>query len=585
MTAAGERSGDGAARDADEARVEETMVADAQSPADHTEVEAEAAERPGTWRGRLLWSGGTVAAAVGLFIGLLAISWTYWVNSDGSGIAMQGWDMLHGNLLLSGWWTSDVSFYTFEVPIDAIVESFHGLNAGVVHITAAIAYTLLVCVAALLARGKSRGGAGVAAALIAGGILLAPGDVVSTGILLGSPDHIGVGVPILLTFLVVDRLRERWWVPLVVCVLLLWAQLDDPTAEFAAAFALAVVCLVRVCLGLLRSTGRLVGAGNRAWLYDAGLGVAAVVSYGLTRLAVHLIRSAGGFSMRQIQQATQVQPLSQWPHQMSNTWHNALILFGADYWDQHGTLQTTISAVHVIGAALALIGVLAGIVSLVRRDGDRITQTLTIGTLVTLVAGAFVTPMAQGYDAHEIAVVLPLSAVLAGRTIGPWLMRRRMTRLALIPAGGALLAAYMAFFGYYATQPSVPARTQTLDRWLVAHHLTNGLGRYWTGSSTRLDTGGAVQISPVDPNPQRPYPWITKPSWYNPNEHTANFVVAGTDPSAGLVFSESAVVKAYGKPAREYRFDGFIIMVYNQNLLRQVYKPVQPNPDTGSFHL
>jgi len=583
MTAAGERSGDGAARDADEAKVEKTLVTDAQSPADR--AEAEAARQPGTWRGRLLWAGGIAVAAVGLFTGLLAISWTYWVNSDGAGIALQGWDMLHGNLLLSGWWTSDVSFYTFEVPIDAIVESFRGLNAGVVHITAAVAYTLLVCVGALLARGKSRGGAGVAAALIAGGILLAPGDTVSTGILLGSPDHIGVGVPILLTFLVVDRLRERWWVPLVVCVLLVWAQLDDPTAEFAAAFALAVVCLVRACLGLLRRTGRPAGAGDRAWRYDAALGVAAVVSYGLTRFTVRVIRSYGGFSMRQLQQATQIQPVSHWPHQLVNTWDNTLILFGADYWDEHGTLLTAASAVHFIGAVLALIGVLAGIVSFVRRDGDRVTQALTVGTLVTLAAGAFATAMAPGYDAHEIAVVLPLSAVLAGRTIGPWLMRRRLTRLALIPAGGALLAAYLAFFGYYATQPSVPPRTHTLDQWLVAHHLTNGLGQYWTGSSTRLDTGGAVQISPMDPTPKRPYPWITKPSWYDPNEHTANFVVAGTEPSAGLVFSESAVMQAYGKPAREYRFDGFIIMVYNENLLRHVSKPVQPNPDNGSFHL
>ena len=583
MTAAGERSGDGAARDADETKVEETPVTDAQSLADR--AEAEAAGRPGPWRGRLLWAGGTVAAAVGLFIGLLAISWTYWVNSDGAGIALQGWDMLHGNLLLSGWWTADVSFYTVEVPLDAIAESFRGLNAGVVHISAAIAYTLLVCVGALLARGKLRGGAGVAAALIAGGILLAPGDVVSTGILLGSPDHIGVGVPILLTFLVVDRLRERWWVPIVACVLLVWAQLDDPTAEFAAAFALAVVCLVRACLGLLRRSGRSVGAGDRAWRYDAALGVAAVVSYGLTRLAVRLIRADGGFSMRQLQQATKIQPVSQWPQQVSNTWHNTLILFGADYWDQHGNLLTAASAVHVIGAVLALIGVLAGIVSFVRRDGDRITQTLTLGTLVTLGAGAFVTAMTPGYDAHEIAVVLPLSAVLAGRTIGPWLVRRRLTRLTLIPAGGALLAAYLAFFGYYATQPSAPPRTRTLDNWLVAHHLTNGLGRYWTGSSTRLDTGGAIQISPVDPAPRRPYPWVTKPSWYNPHEHTANYVVAGTNPSSGLVFSESAVLKAYGKPAHEYRFDDFIIMVYNKNLLHDVYKPVQPNPDTGSFHL
>jgi hypothetical protein len=574
-TATGEQGGDSAAATA--RQVGGSEIADTRPTGKRADTAA-AAGRHGTWRGRLLWTGGTVVAAVLLFIGLLRISWTYWVNSDGSGVALQGWDMLHGNLLLSGWWTADVSFYTFETPIDAVVEAVRGLGAGVVHITAAIAYTLLVCVGALVARGKSRGPAGVAAALLAGGILLAPGDSVSAGLLLGSPDHIGVAVPILLTLLLVDRAPERWWVAPLVCVLLVWAQLDDPVAEFAAAFALAVVCLVRAVLGLARRR-------DHGWRYDAALGVAAVVSYGLTRFAVRLIRDAGGFSMRGLQQAEEIQPLSHWPHQVLTAGHNTLILFGADYFDQPSKLLTAAAAVHFVGAVLAAIGIIAGIVSLVRRRGDRVTQTLTIGTLVTLGAGAFVTAMAPGYDAHQIAVVLPFGAVLAGRTIGPWLVRQRRAKLALIPAGGVLLAAYLAFFGYFATGKSVPARTQTLDDWLVARHMTNGLGRYWAASSTRLVTGDKVWISPVDPIPNRPYPWITKPSWYDPGDHTANFVVAGTDPQAGLVFSESAVTKAFGKPAREYRFSQFIIMVYNKNLLRELDKPVQPNPDTGSLHV
>ena len=38
------------------------------------------------------------------------------VNADGASNALQAWDMLHGNLLLHGWWLSDVSFYTTELP-------------------------------------------------------------------------------------------------------------------------------------------------------------------------------------------------------------------------------------------------------------------------------------------------------------------------------------------------------------------------------------------------------------------------------------------------------------------------------------
>jgi hypothetical protein len=289
--------------------------------------------------------------------------------------------------------------------------------------------------------------------------------------------------------------------------------------------------------------------------------------------------------MRRLQQATQVQPVAHWPHQLEETAYNTLILFGADFTRQSSAMFTAGAVVHLAGAALAACGVLAGLVALVRR-ADRVTQALTVGTLVTLGAGAFLTAMTPGYDAHEIAVVLPFSAVLAGRTIGPWLVRGRLARLTLVPAGGVLLAAYLAFFGFFAAQtPAVPARTSDLGGFLVAHHLTDGIGEYWVGSSTRLVTGGRVRISPAGPSPRHPYPWITRPSWYSADIHTANFVVAGTDPGGGQVFSESAVVEAFGKPVREYRFSRYIVMVYDKNLLRELHKPVQPRPDTGGFRL
>ena len=42
----------------------------------------------------------------------LRLAQTRAVNSDGAAQALQAWDMLHGNPLLRGWTTSDVSFYT-----------------------------------------------------------------------------------------------------------------------------------------------------------------------------------------------------------------------------------------------------------------------------------------------------------------------------------------------------------------------------------------------------------------------------------------------------------------------------------------
>ena len=74
------------------------------------------------------------------------------IASDGSSNALQAWSMLHGNLLLRGWSVSDVSFYTTEVPEYAFVELVRGPGPDVIHIGAALTYTLVVLFAVLLTK-------------------------------------------------------------------------------------------------------------------------------------------------------------------------------------------------------------------------------------------------------------------------------------------------------------------------------------------------------------------------------------------------------------------------------------------------
>jgi hypothetical protein len=514
-------------------------------------------------RARLLWAGALVVAAVALFWSYLLQSRTTAVNSDAAGMVLQGWDMMHGNVLLHGWFVADVSFSTFEIPIDGLVAVIHGLGPDVAHITAAIVYTLLVLSAALLARGTARGAEGIVRAVLAGGILVAPGYSPGTHVLLLAPDHTGIGVPILLALLFADRARERWWGVAGTGLLLVWAQVDDPLAKYAAAAPIALVCLVRAVLPLVRR--------RRPGWYDAGLAAAAIVSVGLTDLVVRGIRAAGGYQMH-VLKVRQSIPVSAWGEQVKLTVDNVLILFGADFFDQPTALRTAIAVLHLAGFLLALAGLLAGIACLF-RSADRITQVLTVGTLVVLVAATFATHMTLLAGAHEIAVVLPFGAVLAGRTVGPWLARRRLPRLALTPVLTVVLAGYLAALGWAAAQPKQQAETQQLADWLVAHHLTGGLAKYWGASSTTLSSGGQVLVAPTADLGKLPYTWVAKASWYDPAVSRATFVVAVPGSGNAYAFSEAGVRRTFGQPAREYRVRQYIIMVWDKNLLLQVSQP------------
>ena len=164
-------------------------------------------------RGRLpllLWAGGLLLVGIGLFTLYVRQSRIAPFNSDGAAAILQAQAMLHGNPLLRGWWTSDVSFYTTELPEYMLVELFRGVRPEVVHIAGALGYTLAVLLAALLARGSARGRAGIIRALLAAGIMLAPSIIGGTEVFLENPDHAGTAVPILALLLLLDRAPERW---------------------------------------------------------------------------------------------------------------------------------------------------------------------------------------------------------------------------------------------------------------------------------------------------------------------------------------------------------------------------------------
>jgi hypothetical protein len=574
---------------------------------------------------RAAWRLATVAAVaaltVGLFWAYLLQSRTEAVNSDAAGMVLQGWDLLHGNLLLRGWFMADVSFYTFEIPLDGLVAVASGLRADVVHVTAAAEYAALVLFAALLAAGSARDrrrGSREAwvRALIAAGVMVAPGEVPGAHVLLLAPDHTGIGVPVLITLLVVDRVRPRRLLPvlataLLVGLLLIWAQLDDPVAEFGCALPLGLACIAPLAAAPVRRLADRIRArpGEPAtpslpWRseaaqrgYDFALVVAAAASYLLTQLAIRAINRAGGYHMEPIPGGVQFGTFGK---QVNTLGQNLMYLFGANFW---GTPQApALGYLHLAGLAVALLGLLIAVWSWPRAD--RVTRAIVIAVLVVLAAAA-VSPLTQPISGtHEIAIVLPLSAVLAGRGIGPWLAgrrkgdraeeaadgtadgasegadqaapRARAARAARVVVACVLIAfgaGYLSDLGYNASGPSSPAVNQVLADWLVAHKLTSGLGGYWDANVTSLDSGGQVRIAPVV-NGNYGYLWVAKRAWFDPKLYSANFVIAHEQRlGAGYEYVGNAIDR-YGKPAAEYHLGQTVVLVYDRNLLKTVIQPV-----------
>ena len=304
---------------------------------------------------RLLATAAAVLAVGLLFVAYLQMSRTYPENSDESNDLLMAWDMLHGNVLLHGWYLSDVSFITTELPQYLVLERLFGLHTDTAHIAAAMTYTLVVVLAVLLARGRvSRGQTSRREAaprmLLTAGIMFAPQLGVGVFVLLLSLGHIGTAVPLMLTWLVIDCAgpggrppgtpRDRGdpsprtplaWVPAVVGLLLTWVLVADSLVLIVGIIPLVAVCAMRAAreLSLARRQGEpgWARAAVRARWYELSLAVAAILAYCLASAVGWLLRASGGFFLHPV--PYQLAPLHTWPKHAWVTGEGLLALFGA----------------------------------------------------------------------------------------------------------------------------------------------------------------------------------------------------------------------------------------------------------------
>ena len=329
------------------------------------------------WPRRLAWAVALAVALAALFALALSQSLTTALSSDGASNILQAQAMLHGNPLLRGWWTSDVSFYTTELPEYALVVAARGLSPDVVHICGALTYTLTVALAGLLARGRATGGPGLRRAGIAVAIMLAPSILGGTEVFLENPDHFGTSAPVLLALLLLDWgegrdavTAPRRYVPLAVGALLAWTQVGDQLSLVAATVPIAAVCALRLAIVLVGRRPRV----DLRW--DGLLAAAALISVAIATVAERTLRSSGGFDQRPVP-GTRLASLGQIPGNARVLYQSILLLFGANNpgkpnraltISQHVPLVLS-ADLHVIGVLVAAAGLVAGIAAGFLRPG------------------------------------------------------------------------------------------------------------------------------------------------------------------------------------------------------------------------
>ena len=548
----------------------------ARGPADPAEAAGAGTQRQGRGRG-WTWVRGSalfVLAVVALWFCYLRVSRMQRVESDGASIALQGWEVLHGNLLLHGWTVPDVLFYTVETPEFVIIEAIRGLNADALHVVAALNYALLVVLAAVLARGRTTGREAVVRMLIAAGIMMAPEPGAGVFIVLFQPDHLATQIPVLVSWLLLERMPRRWYTPVVIGVLLTWTGIGNRVVLFTGMIPLIVVCGVRAVLAWRQLAWR--PAALRTTWFELSLVAAALGSAVLAEALVKLIHALGGYTMLPL--PTGASPIGQLPWHVRLTTDGVLGVFGANFQGPPTGWELVFAVLHLVGVVLVIWAVLLTLWRFFRCN-DVISQILAVGIVINVAAYVFSVRATVYWSVREIAGILPFGAVLAGRVLARRLLAdgppAARSRRALASALAVVLAGYLAAFSYAMTKPPVPAVGQDLAGWLKAHGLTYGLSHYGLANVTTMASGAAVAVRPVVAEHARmaPGPHEYSTSWYDPRTDDANFVVLLAKPAALDPMTRAQALATFGPSAHEYRYREYLIMTWDKNLLSDLAPP------------
>jgi hypothetical protein len=520
------------------------------------------------------------------------LSQTYPLNSDSANILLMGSDLLHGNLLLHGWYSSDVSFYPTEIPQYALLESFLGMRAETAHIAAGMTYTLALLFAVMLARSRSSGRQRLIRTLIAAGIMVAP--QLGLGVLTMdlSVGHIGTAVPLLLIWLLLDGASPggrppgtpghggttrppvppgppgppRVPVRALVAILLAWVLVADPIVYIVGIGPLGIVAALRVIRGWVK-----VDESWPQW-YDLSLGATSVAATGLAWFATSMLSGVGGYTMAGL--PFHLTPWSDLHHNWQAGW-KVLTVFGADYTGLNG-IQLVLAFLHLVSVALVACA-LARVAWRFFRV-SLVDQILAVAIVLNVLLFMFTN--ASHLAAHEVAIIAPFGAALAARVLAraPGAARAssrahpasRALRPASAAVGILVLAGYAAGLGYEIKQPAVPAANTSLATWLLDHHLSYGLSGYWTSSSVTVDSRYGVQVRALQPSMQD-YLWMSSVSWYDPQTHYANFMVLDRTPGYSRWEPPRWLIKEYfGTPARTYHTGPYTVLVWPKNLLLSI---------------
>ena len=503
-----------------------------------------------------------LVALVALAILTARVAIAYPVSSDDATGVLEAASVLRGNLLLTGWTVSNISFVTTDLPFYIVGVAIKGLNPSLLRDVPSVVYAVAVGTAvALAAIGRRSAGLATATVIV---LLALPAGGLAEFVTKGYT-RVGTSFGLFAGLIALEGpVTQRVSIGRLGLYSLAMALtlLSDTFTMVIAVIAVLIVCML--------------GVARRETYEDLGLArvaVATVVAVILAQAASGMIGAIGGFKSAPL-------PLREYlaagePVRMivSNAWALLVNLPSLYRCDMPAGVEWSEWMVWLgcfFGPLLLTYALWWGCPlrrGRVRADfaGDVLWVSMALG-LAAFMASANVKD--RGTLRYMVPFVLS-GAVLTGRVIAA--KARSAGPIACIL--GIVATAYAMTVAWDLRKPPAPDPAIALAAWLEDHGLKQGYGPYWDASIVTASGRGRVAVRPVRgrdlQSGQRviePFRWMSDRAWYL--DQPANFVVFKRDPAPkfGFFINEGLCVTCFGTPSAIHTVGPYVVMVWDHDL-------------------
>ena len=526
------------------------------------------------WQKRAVWGIGIAVAFVLLSLMYAYASRYYPLNSDTANAILEARDVVQGNVLLSHWHLTTVSYFTTDILPVAFGLLFQPFRPGSEHNIYGAIYAIVVLLSVWLAsRRPSIRRYSAPGALAAFAVLAFPAPDQGQWLLLG-PLHGGTMLWIIPALLALDftvpatsSIGRRAWVRLVAAAICLaLALIGDTMALYIALGPIALVSLLR-----LRSR-----QGNRFQEF-AILGVCVTAEI-LSKAFQFLISRLHGYQIPPESGAEHVAFVA-FDHLAENIRYalqGLLRIFNADFFGMGVGRAVLIPLLSFAGLLLILRCLQSAITTLgadqTANPGtaplDRIVAIVAIGMVIDVVCYALCNLLIGLATLRYLVPFSIYAGVLAGRYGAELWHGIQDGRGKREVAAVFLLAAAAWCFPFAARALKVPlpgpSAEAQLGSWLQARGLTDGYAGYWAATSVTVETSGAVRIYPVSASNGgfEPFLWAADERWYT--RKPVRFLVVEDTAFAGVDLKNATA--AFGRESARYRVARFTILVWDKDI-------------------